>query len=178
VQDFQQPGPADRGQPNGVEHRDGAFISAEGKRVVVIGGGDTGTDCIGTSMRHRCASLVNFELLPRPPERRAADNPWPQWPRVYRRDYGHEEAAAKFDYAHMPNKTLPDDPQFKDRLGWLPASALGAEMLPCPIKIVDGELPVPAKAPTVGQHTDDVLREVLGWDDGRIAAARESGALG
>ena len=75
-------------------------------------------------------------------------------------------------------KTLPDDPQFKDRLGWLPASELGAEMLPCPIKIVDGELPVPTKAPTVGQHTDDVLRDVLGWDDGRIAAARDSGALG
>ncbi len=78
------------------EHADGAYISAEGKRVIVIGGGDTGTDCIGTSMRHGCASLVNFELLPRPPEKRAADNPWPQWPRIFRVDYGHAEVAAKF----------------------------------------------------------------------------------
>jgi NAD(P)H-dependent glutamate synthase small subunit len=78
------------------EHRDGAYISARGRRVVVIGGGDTGTDCIGTSMRHGCASLVNFELLPRPPEKRATDNPWPQWPRIFRVDYGHAEVEAKF----------------------------------------------------------------------------------
>ncbi len=60
---------------------DGAYISAKGKRVIVIGGGDTGTDCIGTSMRHGCTSLVNFELLPKPPAERAPDNPWPEWPR-------------------------------------------------------------------------------------------------
>lgn len=75
---------------------DGAYISAKDKHVIVIGGGDTGTDCIGTSMRHGCASLVNFELLPRPPEDRAPDNPWPQWPVIFRVDYGHEEASAKF----------------------------------------------------------------------------------
>jgi NAD(P)H-dependent glutamate synthase small subunit len=77
------------------EH-DGKLISAAGKDVIVIGGGDTGTDCIGTSMRHGCASLINFELLPKPPAERAADNPWPQWPRVFRVDYGHEEVKAKF----------------------------------------------------------------------------------
>ena len=76
--------------------RNGAFISAENRDVIVIGGGDTGTDCIGTSIRHGCRSLVNFELLPQPPQARAADNPWPQWPRIYRVDYGHEEIAAKF----------------------------------------------------------------------------------
>lgn len=75
---------------------DGQYISAKGKNVVVIGGGDTGTDCLGTSMRHGCKSLVNFELLPVPPVQRAADNPWPQWPRIFRVDYGHEEAASKF----------------------------------------------------------------------------------
>lgn len=78
------------------KHADGNFYSAKGKKVVVIGGGDTGTDCIGTSLRHGCTSLVNFELLDKPPEDRAADNPWPQWPRIYRVDYGHEEAAEKF----------------------------------------------------------------------------------
>ncbi len=77
-------------------HNDGQYISARGKKVVVIGGGDTGTDCIGTSLRHGCTQLVNFELLDRPPEDRAADNPWPQWPRIFRVDYGHEEAEAKF----------------------------------------------------------------------------------
>ncbi|HVT80805.1 MAG TPA: glutamate synthase subunit beta, partial [Phycisphaerae bacterium] len=75
-------------------HADNNYISAKDKHVIVIGGGDTGTDCIGTSMRHGCKSLVNFELLPQPPAARAADNPWPQWPRILRTDYGHEEAAA------------------------------------------------------------------------------------
>ncbi|MEO8212600.1 MAG: glutamate synthase subunit beta, partial [Myxococcales bacterium] len=77
-------------------HGDGAFINAKGKNVVVIGGGDTGTDCVGTAMRHGCKSLVQFEILARPPDARAADNPWPQWPRVYQMDYGQEEAAARF----------------------------------------------------------------------------------
>jgi NAD(P)H-dependent glutamate synthase small subunit len=74
---------------------DGQYISAKDKRVIVIGGGDTGTDCLGTSMRHGCSKLINFELLPQPPQERAADNPWPQWPRIYRVDYGHAEAAAR-----------------------------------------------------------------------------------
>jgi glutamate synthase (NADPH/NADH) small chain len=76
--------------------RNGNFISAEGKDVVVIGGGDTGTDCVGTSMRHGCKSLVQIEILPRPPMDRQKDNPWPEWPKVYKMDYGQEEAAAKF----------------------------------------------------------------------------------
>ena len=77
-------------------HRNGNFISAEGKDVIVIGGGDTGTDCVGTALRHGCKSLVQIEILPRPPVERAPDNPWPEWPKVYRLDYGQEEAAAKF----------------------------------------------------------------------------------
>lgn len=76
--------------------RNGNYISAEGKDVMVIGGGDTGTDCVGTSIRQGCKSLVQLEILPRPPMDRAADNPWPEWPKVYRLDYGQEEAAAKF----------------------------------------------------------------------------------
>ncbi|MEX1039600.1 MAG: glutamate synthase subunit beta [Pirellulaceae bacterium] len=78
------------------KHADGNYISAEGKNVIVIGGGDTGNDCIGTSIRQGCKSMVNFELLPEPPEQRAPDNPWPQWAKVFRVDYGHEEAKAKF----------------------------------------------------------------------------------
>ena len=72
------------------------WISARHKHVVVIGGGDTGTDCVGTSLRHGCTSLVQFEILPRPPDTRPADNPWPEWPRTFRTDYGQEEAQAVF----------------------------------------------------------------------------------
>jgi glutamate synthase (NADPH/NADH) small chain len=77
-------------------HQDGAYISARDQDVIVIGGGDTGTDCVGTSMRHGCRSLLQFEILPRPPEVRDPDNPWPQWPKIYRLDYGQEEALAVF----------------------------------------------------------------------------------
>ena len=77
------------------ELQDGAHISAKDKNVIVIGGGDTGTDCIGTSLRHGCKSLVNFELFPQPPEDRAANNPWPTWPKIFRVDYGHEEARSR-----------------------------------------------------------------------------------
>ena len=75
---------------------DGNYISATDKKVIVIGGGDTGNDCIGTSIRHNCESLVNFELLPKPPIDRAPNNPWPLWPRIHRVDYGHAEAGDKF----------------------------------------------------------------------------------
>ena len=77
-------------------HKNGGFIDADGNDVVVIGGGDTGTDCVGTSIRHGCKSLVQVEILPKPPLDRAKDNPWPEWPKTYKMDYGQEEAAAKF----------------------------------------------------------------------------------
>ncbi len=73
-----------------------APINAAGKDVVIIGGGDTGTDCVGTSLRHGCQSLVQVEIMPQAPLSRAADNPWPEWPKVYKMDYGQEEAAAQF----------------------------------------------------------------------------------
>lgn len=78
------------------QHRDGNFISAKGKDVIVIGGGDTGTDCVATAMRHGCKSLAQFEILPKPPLTRQADNPWPEWPKIYRLDYGQAEAEAVF----------------------------------------------------------------------------------
>jgi NAD(P)H-dependent glutamate synthase small subunit len=97
------------------DHQDGKYISAKGKKVVVIGGGDTGCDCIGTSMRHGCSQLVNFELLDRPPHDRASDNPWPQWPRIFRTDYGHEEATEKFGHDprtyNILSKEFVDDGQ-------------------------------------------------------------------
>ncbi|MBL7978134.1 MAG: glutamate synthase subunit beta [Bacteroidetes Order II. Incertae sedis bacterium] len=72
------------------------FIDAKGKKVIVIGGGDTGTDCIATSVRHGATSVVNFEIMPKPPNERAESNPWPEWPRIFRVDYGHTEAEAVF----------------------------------------------------------------------------------
>ena len=96
------------------KHEDGAFTSAAGKDVIVIGGGDTGTDCVGTSMRHGCKSLVQFEILPKPPDERAANNPWPQWPKVYLLDYGQREAATLFgadprQYCIMTKKFVAAD---------------------------------------------------------------------
>ncbi len=81
----------------------------------MIGGGDTGADCIGTSLRHGCRSLVNLELLAEPPEKRAGDNPWPLWPKIRRTDYAHEESIARFgadprNYA-IVSKEFVDDGQ-------------------------------------------------------------------
>ena len=74
---------------------DETFISAEGKHVVIIGGGDTGADCLGTAHRQGAKSVRQFELLPRPPEERADDNPWPQWPNVFRVTSAHEEGGER-----------------------------------------------------------------------------------
>ncbi len=89
-------------------------ITAAGKDVIIIGGGDTGTDCVGTSIRHGCKSLVQVEILPKPPQERAKDNPWPEWPKTYKLDYGQEEAAAKFGadprvYLTTAKKFLSDE---------------------------------------------------------------------
>jgi glutamate synthase (NADPH) small chain len=79
-----------------VLSKSGDFITAEGKNVVIIGGGDTGTDCVGTSIRHGCVNATQLEIMAKPPLKRAANNPWPEWPKTYKMDYGQEEAAAKF----------------------------------------------------------------------------------
>ncbi|XP_076371707.1 uncharacterized protein LOC143257208 isoform X2 [Tachypleus tridentatus] len=71
-------------------------LSARGKDVIVIGGGDTGVDCIGTALREGASSVVTFEILPQPPPTRESSNPWPQWPKVFRVDYGHEEVRLKY----------------------------------------------------------------------------------
>src|SRR5947207_2054331 len=96
------------------KHADGQYLSAKDRDVVVLGGGDTGTDCVGTALRHGCRSLLQLEIVPRPPLQRAPDNPWPQWPKVYRMDYGQEEAAALWGedprrYAVQTTRFLGDD---------------------------------------------------------------------
>ncbi len=74
----------------------GSCLNAKGKKVVVIGGGDTGTDCVATVLRQQCAAVLQLEIMPKPPVTRAADNPWPEYPRLYKADYGQQEAAARF----------------------------------------------------------------------------------
>lgn len=75
---------------------DGQFISAKGKKVLVIGGGDTGNDCVGTSIRHGCASVMQLEMMPKPSASRLPNNPWPEWPKILKTDYGQEEAIEVF----------------------------------------------------------------------------------
>ena len=77
---------------------DGSYISAKDKHVIVIGGGDTGNDCVGTSIRHGCASVTQLEMMPKFPDKRADNNTWPEWPRVCKTDYGQEEAIAVFGH--------------------------------------------------------------------------------
>jgi glutamate synthase (NADPH/NADH) len=98
---------------------DGNYLSAKGKDVIVIGGGDTGNDCIGTSVRHGAKSIVNFELLPEPPANRAAGNPWPQFARVKKTDYGHSEVIANFggkdprEYCISTKRFITEDGKLK-----------------------------------------------------------------
>jgi glutamate synthase (NADPH/NADH) small chain len=95
-------------------HQDGNHISAEGKDVLVIGGGDTGTDCVGTSLRHKCNSITQLEIMPRASEERTAGNPWPEYPKIYKLDYGQEEAKAVYgsdprSYSITTKKFVGDD---------------------------------------------------------------------
>ena len=89
-------------------------MSAQGKRVVIVGGGDTGNDCVATCIRQGCAGVVQLEMMPKPPMQRAKDNPWPQWPRVWKADYGQQECASVFGsdpriYQSTPKRLLYED---------------------------------------------------------------------
>ena len=81
---------------NDMKLKSGSYISAKGKNVIVIGGGDTGNDCVGTSIRHGAKSVVQLEMMPKAPDERTEMNPWPEWPRVCKTDYGQQEAIAVF----------------------------------------------------------------------------------
>ena len=80
------------------DFKDGNYVSAKGKNVIIIGGGDTGNDCVGTCMRHGCKSVTQIEMMPKAPDKRAANNPWPEWPKICKTDYGQEEANAVFGH--------------------------------------------------------------------------------
>ena len=98
--------------------KDRKYISAKGKNVIVIGGGDTGNDCVGTSIRHGCKSVIQLEMMPKLPDERAENNPWPEWPRICKTDYGQQEAIAVF--GHDPRVYQTTVKEFvKDKKGKL-----------------------------------------------------------
>lgn len=80
------------------DFKDKKYIDTKGKNVVIIGGGDTGNDCVGTALRHGAKSVTQLEMMPKAPDERASDNPWPEWPKVLKTDYGQEEAIALFGH--------------------------------------------------------------------------------
>ena len=136
-----------------------------------------------------CAGVDRMDMFERWPGARIADHaPGNREMQTELRDIFRTRTSAEWiafgDEHNTPiapvntPQTLADDPQFHDRLPWYPREALGAEQLPSPIKLLGEELPMPSKAPTVGQHTDEVLSAVLGYDDARVEALRETGALG
>ena len=95
---------------------DGTYVSAKGIDVVVIGGGDTGNDCVGTSIRHGAKSVLQLEMMPKAPDERLESNPWPEWPRICKTDYGQEEAIAMF--GHDPRVYQTTVKEFvKDKAG-------------------------------------------------------------
>ncbi len=123
-------------------------VNAEGKRVVVLGGGDTGNDCVGTCIRQHCASIVQIEMMPKPPAERRADNPWPEWPKTLKTDYGQEEAIHVFgEDPRMFSKTVTNlitedgklngielaDVTFENRL---PIISEARTVIPCDLLII------------------------------------------
>ena len=103
--------------------KEGTFISAKDKDVIVIGGGDTGNDCVGTCVRHGAKSVTQLEMMPKAPDERAESNPWPQWPLVCKTDYGQEEAIAVF--GHDPRIYTTTVKEFKkDKSGNLKSAVL------------------------------------------------------
>ena len=101
---------------NEMQLKDGEYISAKGRKVMVIGGGDTGNDCVGTSMRHGAKSVLQLEMMPKPSVERLPSNPWPEWPKVLKTDYGQEEAIAVFGQDPRIYKTTVKEFQ-KDKNG-------------------------------------------------------------
>ena len=101
-----------------MQLKDGTYISAKGKNVIVIGGGDTGNDCVGTSLRHGAKSVLQLEMMPKAPDQRTETNPWPEWPRICKTDYGQQEAIAVF--GHDPRVYQTTVKEFvKDKKGRL-----------------------------------------------------------
>lgn len=120
---------------------DGTYVDPRDKHVVIVGGGDTGNDCVGTSIRHGCKSVVQLEMMPKAPDQRTENNPWPEWPKVCKTDYGQEEAIAVFGadpriYQTTVTELVTDE---GGNLKAVKTVGLGADLKPVPGS--EGELP-------------------------------------
>lgn len=159
-------------------------MAAKDKDVVVIGGGDTGTDCVGTSVRHGCRSITQLEIMPKPPDERAASNPWPEWPKVYWLDYGQEEAKEVF--GQDPRQYLASAKKFiGDENGNLQALLVydveweeeGGRFLPKEVPGTEREIPTQLVLLAMGfLGPEDTIAEELGLErDGRSNVQAEYG---
>ena len=159
-------------------------MAAKDKDVVVIGGGDTGTDCVGTSVRHGCRSITQLEIMPKPPDERAASNPWPEWPKVYWLDYGQEEAKEVF--GQDPRQYLASAKKFiGDENGNLQALLVydiewqeeGGRFLPKEVPDTEREIPAQLVLLAMGfLGPEDTIAEELGLErDGRSNVQAEYG---
>jgi glutamate synthase (NADPH/NADH) small chain len=162
----------------------GFHLSAKGKDVIVLGGGDTGTDCVGTSLRHGCRSLLQLEIVPKPPLERAPDNPWPQWPRVYKLDYGQTEAAALWGedprrYAVQTTRFLGDDHGHVRAIEMVDVEWVTDNGRPMPRNLPGTERVVPAQLVLLAlgfRGPEDTMLEQLGVErDARSNAKAENG---
>ena len=144
--------------------------AAKNKHVVVIGGGDTGTDCVGTSVRHGCTSVTQLEIMPRPPEERAANNPWPEWPKVYKLDYGQEEAKEVFGedprkYLTMTKRFIGDDAGNLKSIMICDIEWQEKEGRYSPVEVEGSEREIPAQAAFLAMGflgPEDTIAEELG----------------
>jgi glutamate synthase (NADPH/NADH) small chain len=146
--------------------------AAKNKHVVVIGGGDTGTDCVGTSLRHGCSSVTQLEIMPRPPEERAADNPWPEWPKVYKLDYGQEEAKEVFGedprkYLTMTKRFIGDDAGNLKSIEICDIEWQEKDGRYSPVEVEDSQREIPAQSAFLAMGflgPEDTIAEELGLD--------------
>jgi crotonobetainyl-CoA:carnitine CoA-transferase CaiB-like acyl-CoA transferase len=178
--DYERRAPGTAGMIEGVRYQ--VYEAADGRHVLFMASEQS-------LWRNFCDAVDRNDLFERWPGSKYADHARGNTElRTELRDIFRTRTAAEWiDFGTEKNfpvapvnspKTIAEDPQFRDRFHWFPTEALGCEQLPSPLRFVGEETVVPTKAPTVGQHTDEVLHDVLGWDDERIAASRARGGLG
>ena len=177
---YERRAPGTAGMVEGVRYQ--VYEAADGRHVLFMASEQA-------FWKNFCTALGRTELFERWPGSRYADHARGNMElrRELRDIFTTRTAAEWIDFGVEANvpigpvntpQTIADDPQFQDRFRWIPKERLGADELPTPLKFVGEELPVPTMAPTPGQHTDEVLHGVLGWDDARIAEVRSAGGLG
>ena len=177
---YERRAPGTAGMVEGVRYQ--VYEAADGRHVLFMASEQA-------FWKNFCTALDRTDLFDRWPGSRYADHARgnTELRRELRDIFASRTAAEWIAFGVEANvpigpvntpQTIADDPQFRDRFQWIPKERLGADELPTPLKFVGEELPVPTKAPEPGQHTDQVLHDVLGWDDARIAKVRLAGGLG